>query len=209
MSAFLPNFPARPPTARGFTLLELLAVITTIGVLAALVIPTVSAVRTSADRVRTRVQFSQWAVALAQFHQEYGYFPALGTDHALRTAADTVGFVRALSGRNPDGSEVAAAADLLGNTRRIAFHNFAEPEFRAGLLADALGNTEIALLADTDGDGLVKPGIDGLPPAVRAGAGPGLVPSAADLPPGGVRASVIFYSAGRGLVDSDLILSWK
>jgi prepilin-type N-terminal cleavage/methylation domain-containing protein len=194
---------------RAFSLIELLAVITIIGVLAALVIPTVAAVHASADRVRTRVQFEQWTMACAQFRQEYGYLPALGTGNKLKTAADTQAFVRMLSGRNVDGSDVAATTDLMGNTKRILFHAFADAELPNGLLTDAFGNTEFGVLCDVDGDGLVKPGVDGVAPAVQSIAGATLAPSNTDLPPSGVRAGVIFYSAGRGAVDSDLILSWK
>jgi len=196
-------------TQQAFSLIELLAVITIIGVLAALVIPTVTAVHVSVDRVRTRVQFEQWTAACAQFRQEYGYLPALGVGNKLRTAADTLGFVRMLSGRNLDGSEVEAMADLMGNTKRITFHAFADSELTGGLLTDAFGNTEFGVLWDVDGDGLVKPGIDGLAPSVQSAGGMSLAPSSADLPASGVRAGVIFYSAGRGAVDSGLILSWK
>jgi prepilin-type N-terminal cleavage/methylation domain-containing protein len=194
---------------RAFSLIELLAVITIIGVLAALVIPTVTAVHVSVDRVRTRVQFEQWTMACAQFRQEYGYLPTLGAGNKLKTPADTLAFVRMLSGRNLDGSEVAAVSDLMGNTKRIAFHAFADSEFSGGLLTDAFGNTEFGVLWDTDGDGLVKPGVDGLAPPVQSVGGAGIAPSSSDLPASGVRAGVIFYSAGRGSLDSDLILSWK
>jgi prepilin-type N-terminal cleavage/methylation domain-containing protein len=192
-----------------FTLLELLAVITIIGVLAALVIPTVTSVHASADRVRTRVQFEQWVIACAQFRQEYGYLPVLGTGNKLKTAADTQAFVRMLSGRNLDGSEVADSSDLMGNTKRIMFHAFADSELQNGLLTDAFGNTEFGVICDMDGDGLVKPGIDGVVPSVQSIAGATFTPSGTDLPASGVRAGVIFYSPGRGSVDFDLILSWK
>lgn len=192
-----------------FTLVELLAVITIIGVLAALVIPTIAAVHASADRVRTRVQLEQWTMACAQFRQEYGYLPALGTGNKLKTASDTQAFVRLLSGRNLDGSDVADPSDLMGNTKRIAFHAFADSELQNGLLTDAFGNTEFGVLWDVDGDGLIKPGLDGNVPSVQSAGGATFTPSSTDLPVSGVRAGVIFYSAGRGTVDTDLILSWK
>jgi prepilin-type N-terminal cleavage/methylation domain-containing protein len=197
------------PFFRAFTLLELLAVIAIIGLLSGLMIPTLNAVRASANKVRTRLQFSQWTMACAQFRQEYGFLPALGTGNRLKTAADTLAFVRALSGRNLDGSAVEVVTDLMGNTRRITFHAFADSELRQGLLTDAFGNTEFGVLCDTDGDGWIKPGTDGVVPAVQAAGGTSLVPGTDELPTTGVRAAVIFYSAGKGTAETDLVLSWK
>lgn len=202
-----PSIPSTAP--RGFTLLELLGVITIIGVLAGLVIPTVTAVKVSANRVRTRVQFDQWVMACTQFRQEYGYLPTIGTGNKLKTAADSQAFVRMLSGRNPDGSEVVSVSDLMGNTKRVAFHLFGESEMRDGVLADAFGNTEFGVLWDADGDGLIKPGSDGAAPSVQSVGGANFIPLSADLPASGVRADVIFYSAGRGATDTDMVLSWK
>ena len=209
--------------ASGFTLIELLAVLAVIGILAGILVPTVSAARNAAWSARTRVQFAQWAAAMEQFRQEYGYYPEVGTGGKLVTAAETLKFVRTLGGRNPDGSVVAAAADLNGNTKRIAFCTFTEADFfdpdriEGGAdysgnerLRDAFGNTEIGLLVDRNGDGLVKPGDEGAAVAVvsvlsGAAFGPGEV----DYPAVGVRAGVLLYSAGRGASQADLIMSWR
>jgi general secretion pathway protein G len=222
--------PSQPPagsgarrTAAGFTLVELLAVIAIIAVLAGILLPTLTAVRASALRAQTRVRFIQWTAALEQYRQEYGCYPALGVDGRLATAADTLQFIRTLSGRNPDGAAVASAADLNGNLKRLAFCAFTgselyDPDSPEGvadlngneLLRDAFGNIEIGVLVDRNGDGLIRLDDDGPAPAVQAARGGGaFAPSAADLPPGGVRAGVLFYSAGRGTSPADMILSWK
>lgn len=208
----------------GFTLIELLAVLAVIGILAGILVPTVGAARVAAWNARTRVQFAQWAAAMEQFRQEYGYYPEVGAGGKLATPADTLRFVRTLSGRNPDGSAVAAAADLNGNTKRIAFCTFTEADFfdpdriEGGAdysgnerLRDAFGNTEIGLLVDRNGDGLVRPGDEGAAVAVAsvlggAAFGPG---EEADYPAVGVKAGVLFYSAGRGVSQADLIMSWR
>ena len=211
------------PPAPGFTVVELLAVIGVIALLCGILVPTLGAARSAALRAKTRMQFAQWTAALEQYRQEYGYYPAVGTAGRLATAADTVKFVRTLSGRNVDGSAIAGTADLNGNAKRIAFLAFTVGDFfdpdhlDSGadydgdeLLQDAFGNTEIGLLVDGTGDGLVRPGDDG-PVAAVAGAQShiSVAPQAADLPAAGVRAGVLIYSAGRGHGQADMILSWK
>jgi prepilin-type N-terminal cleavage/methylation domain-containing protein len=206
-----------------FTLIELLAVVAVIAILTGILVPTLGAARRSALKAKTRVQFSQWAAAFEQFRQEYGYYPAVGTDGKLATAADTLKFVRTLSGRNPDGSAVVNPVDLNGNLKRISFCTFAEADFldpdRPGegvdysgneLLCDAFGSTEIGVLVDRNGDGFIKPADDGPVAAVRGPAGGvNFAPDETDLPAVGIRAGVLFYSAGRGPSSTDMILSWK
>lgn len=192
-----------------FSLIELLAVIAVIGILAALIIPSVASARIAINRARTKIQLGQWTLACAQFRQEYGFTPTIGTEGRLTTSADTVAFIRTLTGRNSDGSPVADPTDLGGNTRRITFLILSGSDLRDGLLSDAFGNTEIGVLRDIDGDGFIRPGTDGVPAAVAGHDGMALAPSGEDLPPAGVRAEVIFYSPGRGSRPSDLVLSWK
>ena len=212
-----------PRAVVGFSILELLGVIAIIAILIAILLPTLGAARSSALKAKTRAQFTQWAAALEQFRQEYGYFPDVAADGRLASQADTLKFVRTLTGRNLDGSAVVNATDLNGNAKRIAFYSFAAGEFTdpagpdggvngssRGMLCDAFGNTEIGLLVDRNGDGLVKPGDDGTVAAVAATAtSNSLAPADADLPATGVRATVLIYSAGKGASPSDLVLSWK
>ena len=209
--------------APAFTLIELLAVLAVIAILAGILLPALGSARASALRAATRMQLGRWAAAVEQFRQEYGYYPEVGTDGMLATAGDAARFVRTLSGRNPDGSPVADAADLNGNLKRLSFAAFgaadfldpdrpgAAPDFSGNeLLCDAFGNTEIGVLLDRNGDGFIRPTDDGAPAAVRGGGGDAaLVPAEVDLPAGGIRGGVAFYTAGRGAIPDDMVLSWK
>ncbi len=199
---------SRIAACAGFTLLELLTVIAILAILAAIAIPTVTSARTSAAKARTRSQFAQWTLACAQFRQEYGYYPTLGQTNRLTTVEDTQAFIRALTGRNPDGSAVTDPADLGGNTRRIAFLSLAPSDLRDGRLTDAFGNSEFGVLVDRDADGFIRPGVDGEVVALASSDGGSIAPSSTDFPSTGVRAGVVFYSAGRGDSIDDLVLSW-
>ena len=210
--------------ARAFTLVELLAALAVVVILAGILFPSLGSARNSALKAKTRMRLNHWAAAVEQFRQEYGYYPVVGVEGRLATGADTAAFVRTLTGRNPDGSAVVDATELNGNLKRLALaafgaDDFFDPDSSSGgtpdfsgneLLCDAFGNTEIGVLVDRNGDGFVRPADDGPLAAVRkAGGGPELLPAEADLPAGGVRGGVLLYTAGLGTCTDDLVVSWK
>lgn len=98
---------------RSFTLVEILVVITIIGILAAIAVPTVGGALAAGRKARVSTMAQQVRTAITQFHTEYGYFPtnglnngsgALGSDLALVLTGDT------------NSTEATNA-----NVRRIAF----------------------------------------------------------------------------------------
>lgn len=196
-----------------FTLIELLTVMAIIGILAAIIIPTISSARTSANKAKTKVLFQQLTIAMEQFRQEYGFYPNLGAANKLSTAADTLALVRTLTGKNLDGTTVASVADLNGNTRRISFFTFSSDDLQNGLLTDPFGNTEFGLLWDKNGDGVINisgSNSDGTLATLKATGGSAtFTPEATDFSSPGLRASVAWYTVGKGETADQMVLSWK
>ena len=211
---------------RAFTLLELLAVIAVIGILAALIFPGLGAARRSASRAKTRVQFNQWAAAIESFRSEYGYYPVLHSSHLVNppgqnTDASTLHlFHDILAARRRDGSALPAYTSSTNslfpeaqNRRLIIFYSFTDSDFTASdsaspnLLCDAFGNTEIAVLVDQNLDGVITSADYGSAlPSVN-----GLTPDSADFPATGIRAGVVFYAPApdASTANPGFIFSWK
>ncbi len=213
----------RPPSP-AFTLLELLLVIAVIGILAALLFPTVGAARRSAHRAKTRVQFTQWAAAIESFRSEYGYYPVLDGTNLVNGGASSAPagdhlFHDILAGKRRDGSPLTntGTASAGGQNRKlISFYTFTDSDLTdAGspapnLIRDAFDNTGIAVLVDRNLDGAIRiGGNDGDYASLPAVAG--MTPSTTDFPSTGVRAGVIFYAPAPGATAAqpEFIPSWK
>ncbi len=210
---------------RAFTLIELLTVIAIIGILAAIIIPTVSSVKTSANKAKTKVQFGQWASAIGLFKQDYGFYPyfaagatapAADTSYNLNDAPAKQLFVEILSGKRPDGTALTAGSDALRqNKRRGAYFSFSDSELvsttgTVDSLKDAFDNTEIRVMIDYNYDGMVTAGGSAVRGGnVTDGYGTGYsLPAAVYSTATGVRAGVVFYSAGKGSNANDIVTSW-
>lgn len=207
-----------------FTLIELLTVIAIIGILAAILIPTVSGVKVSANRAKTKVQFAQWAAAIEGFRSEYGYYPQFDGSNLVNPPGQDADLatlhvfhdVLAARRRNGDalpayGSGTGRLAPEAQNRKQIKFYTFADSDVNEnGLLQDASENTAIAVLVDRNLDGVIRlTGANADYAALPAVAG--LTPTAADFPAAGVRAGVIFYAPAPGADEHDprFIFSWK
>lgn len=196
--------------SRGFTLIELLVVIAIIGILSAILIPTVGGARVSANKAKTKVLFSQWATAMEQFKQEYGYYPRIdnGTGKIVPER-----FAGALTGRDLAGDPIASASDarLCGNSKRIAFYALGVADLNEArtALVDSFGNTDIAVYYDTNNDARINT-VDRASVLPVAGNRGSFTPSSEEFDLAtGVRVGVLFYSAGRGHSEADLVYSWR
>ncbi len=212
--------------ARGFTILELLTVVAIIGILAALIFPSVTGARRAANKSKTRVQFTQWAAAIEGFRSEYGYYPAFHSSNLVNpsgqniTASSLHLFHDVLAAKRRDGSALPAYASGVDsqnpeaqNRKLISFYSFSDSDFTASsattpnLLRDAFDNTEIAVLVDKNLDGVIN-GTD-YPDGIPFVAG--VKPTAADIPATGIRAGIAFYAPSpTSTSDSpDFTFSWK
>lgn len=218
-----------PPRVRSsaFTLLELLAVIAVIGILASLVFPSIGSARKSANRAKTKVQFNQWAAAIESFRSEYGYYPTFDSTNfvnggAPTTAASDHVFHDILAGKRRDGSPLMAnSSALTQNKKRISFYTFTDGEFTEVadstpyLLRDAFGSTSIAVLVDRNLDGKIDATDYPSFPLVTLPDGSLAAPTSgsktADIPTAGIRAGVAFYSADPLATRAAplFVLSWK
>ncbi len=175
----------RASGARAFTLIELLAVVAIIGILASILVPTLGSARNASNKARTRTQFSQWAAAFENFRQEYGSYPQLypqGAQHLVNQNASTNAqaehlFHDTLTGhrRDPSGTWPAATTrnppmPQAQNTRRIQFVSFTDNDFvlaaditnglntanQLNFIRDGFHNTSIAVITDANLDGVIN-----------------------------------------------------
>ena len=205
---------SRSMSERAFTLIELLTVIAIIGILAGILIPTVGAVKVSANKSRTKVQFSQWGTAMALFKQEYGYYPTIQASNKVVPAK----LAGALTAKSLAGVAITTTTDtnLCGNNKLLSFYAIADNELDDATtptaLVDAFGNTDIVVFVDSNGDGKIdtsdSPALS--LQSVTPIGGTALTPTATQISlTSGVRAGVIFYSAGKGSTATDIVYSWQ
>ena len=97
------------PGSRSFTLVEILVVVSIIGLLAGLSIPAVGGALASARKAKVAAMAHQVRTAIVQFNTEYGFYPTNGMNAAgIGNTATNLALI--LTGQNTND-----------NPRRIAF----------------------------------------------------------------------------------------
>ena len=142
--------PSHSPS--GFTLIELLMVIAVIGILSAILIPTVGAARQSMNRASARGLYSSIANGVAAFQADNGYYPFSRTYSKTDTegrpyiafSTEDVDLVGALSGE--DTSE-----NRKGRTYMKFDGDVLDPDSNSPELYDAWGNKDIGIIIAPQG----------------------------------------------------------
>jgi prepilin-type N-terminal cleavage/methylation domain-containing protein len=98
---------AKSKTGRGgFTLIEILAVIAIVGILAAIIVPVAGGAKETALKRRAAAEIQSIKVAVMQFYDDHRYMPwpdevKVGDDEWTTGAADQAPVMELLTGENP------------------------------------------------------------------------------------------------------------
>lgn len=123
----------KPSSRNGFTLVEILVVITVIIVLAAVVFTVAGRMRTSANQSVTTANMRQIGVALISFTADNGRFPGVNTDPVWdRAIIPYLGYTGTLPGTKTSIIKASEAPALAGIAKV-----FSSPSDKKGGLADS------------------------------------------------------------------------
>lgn len=161
--------PRRSALSGGFTLIELLTVIAVIGILASILVPVISSVRTSEKRHRSELLYNEVADAMNNYKLTYGHYPIFSAKMTGVTAPDSNGDVSfKLNDNNGFLLHVLSAdftnTDTTYQPYNPRLHRFLQVEdsmlaYANGdtqhtnpLVSDAFGNTDIGVVVNITGN---------------------------------------------------------
>ncbi|MDR3117213.1 MAG: type II secretion system GspH family protein [Puniceicoccales bacterium] len=129
----------------GFSLLEMLAVLCIVGLLASLLVPAAGAARNALLRQRSQWQFREILSALDAYELHYGHRPPFLREEETPIALAPLcqDLIDALQGRN-------GATPAPSNPDNLRFGSL-DPSWLAGHPTDAFGNGELYLILRREG----------------------------------------------------------
>ena len=200
-----------------FTLIELLIVITIIGILAGFIVPAIATAQTKAKKMTSKTFMVQVATAVERYKADYGFYPEVLTEKDRVNLGDgnnAENLVKALTGRNPDGSQLSNSDRNKYNRRMISYMDFDNTclikKNNKWTIVDSFGNPNIYVCVDKTGAGSIKKGYPAISDELSASLVKELVPDTSM----GIRKSVILFTlkkdARRDKADYDAedVFTW-
>jgi len=148
----------------GFSLIELLVVISILAILAAVVVPSVAGFLGTSEKVKMQAIFRTWVTQIVQFKSHYGYFPPFLLQYSegepVSFLVDDVEskFIASLKGKVKvigEGGWSVMSDDLTSqNPKALEFHAFSEDEFEKN--GHIVAYESLKVLVDYDGDGVIN-----------------------------------------------------
>ena len=116
---------------RGFTLLELLAVITALSILMGIVLPAIGKVKRSVAAQQCKIQYQRYVQALVANYNEYGQFPSwLSINTPVNISGNLDKFCASLTGKENDGLTLISDDELKAyNPYLIEFLELSDVDF--------------------------------------------------------------------------------
>ncbi len=163
-------------TRSGFTLVELIAVISIIGILASVLFPAITGIRKRATRATSQAAFSQLANGVLKYKQTYGHYPDIfeststyspASDHLHRLDGNSEychRLIKSMTGKQASGLPLTRDDRQRFNRNAEEFYAFSKEDFSNlenaltgnPVLIDRFGNFNIRLLFDADNNGRIK-----------------------------------------------------
>jgi type II secretory pathway pseudopilin PulG len=188
-----------------------------IAVLASIILPAFGKVKRSMYVNQSKIQFGRYVFALNAYYREYGYFPQIaGKDTSLAPetiisldATRSANLIRALSGKEIDGTSPLGTDSEYLNSHGISFLEFSDDDFQKNndgtynrtRLADRFNNTDIKLVVESDATADTDVVI---PQSVFNG----YATIKEKVPTDGLREKVAIFTIGDGDKSLDVV-SWK